>query len=150
MLDQCTGFRVTLYGIYLPGRGGKRQFYAYTAGACTHVPQGIRGGDSQLCQCGGAHLLFCHRHSAPDKSIVRQAGGAAGRQGFPLDEQYAQRCKGLLCQFPGKAKADGFCRGAKIFAHKGVSSAQPGGGQFGAKGGRGVPAAGEEKHLWMR
>ena len=56
----------------------------------------------------------------------------------------------MLCQFPGKAKADGFCRGAKVFAHKGVSSTQPGGGQFGAKGGRGVPAASEEKHLWMR
>ena len=56
----------------------------------------------------------------------------------------------MLCLFLGKAKADGFCRGAKVFAHKGVSSAQPGGGQFGTKGGRGVPAAGEEKHLWMR
>ena len=56
----------------------------------------------------------------------------------------------MLCQFPGKAKADGFCRGAKVFAHKGVSSAQPGSGQLGAKGGRGVPATGEEKHLWMR
>ena len=56
----------------------------------------------------------------------------------------------MLCQFPGKAKADGFCRGAKVFAHKGVSSAQPGGGQFGAKGGRGVLATGKKKYLWMR
>ena len=37
-LDQFTGFRVTLYGIYLPGRGGKRQLYAHTAGASAHVP----------------------------------------------------------------------------------------------------------------
>ena len=37
-LDKYTGFRVTLYGIYLPGRGGKRQFHAHTAGARAHVP----------------------------------------------------------------------------------------------------------------
>ena len=37
-LDERTGFRVTLYGIYLPGRGGKRQLHAHTAGARAHVP----------------------------------------------------------------------------------------------------------------
>ena len=38
LLDQCTGFRVTFYGIYLSGRGGKRQLHAHAAGARAHVP----------------------------------------------------------------------------------------------------------------
>ena len=40
--------------------------------------------------------------------------------------------------------------GETLISQPTCDSAQPGGGQFGAKGGRGVPAAGEEKHLWMR
>ena len=38
LLDQCTGLRVTLHGVYLPGRGGKRQLHAHAAGARAHVP----------------------------------------------------------------------------------------------------------------
>ena len=37
-LDERTGFRVTLYGIYLSGMGGKRQLHAYAASARAHVP----------------------------------------------------------------------------------------------------------------
>ena len=40
--------------------------------------------------------------------------------------------------------------GETLISQPTCDSAQPGGGQLGTQRGRGIPAAGEEKHLWMR
>jgi len=51
-------------------------------------------------------------------------------------QQDAQGSKGLPGQFLCGAKVDLFVGRAKVFAHKGVGIAQPGGGQCGTQGGR--------------
>ena len=64
-------------------------------------------------------------------------------------QQDAQGSKGLPGQFLRGAKVDFFVGSAKVFAYKGVGIAQPGGGQRGTQGGRGLGPAGEKEYGFM-
>lgn len=119
------------------------------AGTGPHVPQGVGGAHGQFGQRGGPHFLLGHGHLAPDEDLIRQAGGAAFRVHGMFHQQDAQGSKGLPGQFLRGAKVDLFVRRAKVFAHKGVGIAQPGGGQRGTQGGRGLGPAGEKEYGFM-
>ena len=133
LANQLTRIGVTFSGINAALGRSQRHFHTDTAGARTHIPQGIVRAHGQLCQHGGADLLLGHRRFAAEKHFIRQAGGAARRRGAALRQQHAQRRELLLRQ-------RGHCVGhkalgiaAEVFPHGRYDLAVPGCCQPGAE-----------------